>query len=100
MAKLLALPEQKIIQQFKGVVDFYEWKGIPVARKWPYTPRSHLSAGTRAQWADFAHVRTSYSNSTANIRNAAYWQATGTQLTAQDLYIGVFYNKLVRITVL
>lgn len=38
MAVLKVLPEQWIIDYFKGTIDFYEWNGIPVARKWPYHP--------------------------------------------------------------
>lgn len=38
MAKLLVLPEQWIIDKYKGLIDFYEWNGIPCARKWPVHP--------------------------------------------------------------
>lgn len=38
MAKLDVLPEQWIIDYFKGTIDFYEWNGIPCCRKWPYHP--------------------------------------------------------------
>ena len=42
MTRLEQLPEDSIIKGLKGTVDFYYWKGIPVARQWPrkanYTP--------------------------------------------------------------
>jgi len=38
MAILDALPSQWVIDKYKGIIDFYLWKGIPVARKWPHIP--------------------------------------------------------------
>src|SRR3989304_5679155 len=35
MAKLTALPDPPTIRRFRGLVDFYTWKGIPCARRWP-----------------------------------------------------------------
>jgi len=35
MAKLEKMPQRQIIDGYKGTIDFYYWKGIPVARKWP-----------------------------------------------------------------
>lgn len=40
MAKLNALPDSEVRAACTGLVDFYYWKGIPCARKWPdYKPR-------------------------------------------------------------
>lgn len=35
MAKIQALPGRKIIDGFKGVIDFYLHDGVPCARRWP-----------------------------------------------------------------
>jgi len=35
MAKLDKMPQRQIIDGYKGTLDFYYWKGIPVCRKWP-----------------------------------------------------------------
>lgn len=45
MAKLDALPDPEVIRQFRGVIDFYIWRGIPVARAWPKKP-SQLTPAT------------------------------------------------------
>jgi hypothetical protein len=37
--KLLTPITATQIKLFRGTVDFYYWKGIPVARKWPRTPK-------------------------------------------------------------
>ena len=39
MAVLTAMPSEAIISAFKGVVDFYLWKGKACARKWPHWPK-------------------------------------------------------------
>lgn len=55
MTRLLALPEDSIIKGLKGSVDFYYWKGIPVARAWPrkstYTPSTQEQA-SRSQFGE------------------------------------------------
>ncbi len=35
MAKISKVPNLKIIRKFRGILDFYEWKGIPCVRGWP-----------------------------------------------------------------
>ena len=45
MAKLLQLPEAAIIDGFRGVLDFYVWKGIPCVRSWPQNKASGFTPG-------------------------------------------------------
>ena len=48
MAKLIALPHQAIIDGFKGTIDFYVWKGLSVARKWPRSTMSGRDLSLKA----------------------------------------------------
>lgn len=48
MAKLRVLPESEVIAGLAGVIDFYEWNGIPCARSWPRSPPKPRSPGVRA----------------------------------------------------
>jgi len=60
MAKLTALPEKAIIDKLKGKIDFYYWRGIPVARRWPvHKPRwrSPQERATQQDLADVMHLR-------------------------------------------
>jgi hypothetical protein len=42
--KLNTLPDTATIVASRQKIDFYLWKGIPVARRWPrYTPYEHSS---------------------------------------------------------
>ncbi len=43
-----------MINTFRGVVDFYYWKGVPIARAWPRPPKQ---PGTPAQLAAWAALR-------------------------------------------
>ena len=55
LTRLDALPEIAIIKGLKGVVDFYYWKGLAVARAWPrkalYTPSPQEQA-SRSQFGE------------------------------------------------
>lgn len=60
MAVLEKLPEMHVIKGMKGTVDFYEWKGIAVARKWP---RKAIPTQTPAEletWNFFRAMTQSY----------------------------------------
>lgn len=75
MAKVSAF-SQEMVRDLFGVIDFYYWKGIPVARQWPRVssvPPSEamlgarnaftqsrvdlrsVSGATRESWAAFSH---------------------------------------------
>ena len=41
------------IQKFRGVVDFYYWKGIACARSWPCKPMHPGTPAQRATWNAF-----------------------------------------------
>jgi hypothetical protein len=42
MAKLQSLPDSATIMAFRQRVDFYLWKGMPVARRWPVANRHRV----------------------------------------------------------
>ena len=50
LAKLTKMPNANIISGLKGTIDFYYWKGIPVARQWPRSPGKDRSQAVKAQW--------------------------------------------------
>lgn len=43
--KLTTLPDTPTIVAFRGVVNFYLWKGIPCARAWPRKSTQPPTAG-------------------------------------------------------
>jgi len=53
MAVLTAPFNAAQVQGLRGVVDFYYWRGIPVARAWPRKPNQPNSAAQLAQRAAY-----------------------------------------------
>jgi len=45
MAKLERLPDAGTIVSCRGLVDFYLWKGVPCARRWPKKSTQPRTAG-------------------------------------------------------
>ena len=94
MAKLTAMPNQAIIDGFKGIIDFYLWMGIPCARKWPvWRPREPHYA-ERLNQDDFARVNKAYSSLPLEFITAYRSLAQGTPFTAKDLLVRSFMRGL------
>lgn len=90
MAKLLKMPSQSIIDGFKGTIDFYYWKGIPVARKWPvWRPRTATPTEASNQRA-FSYVNKAWKGLPANIKTRWNEMAGGTGLTGKDHYVRAY----------
>jgi hypothetical protein len=56
MAKLNAMPAQSIVDSLAGIVDFYEWRGIACARKWPRCTTIPRTTGEQLAAAEFAYI--------------------------------------------
>jgi len=87
MARLTALPSIDIIQGFKGVLDFYLWKGLPCVRKWPYTPPSKRTAGTKSAASLFGEILKSYRLTADTVLEAYQEMAKGAPRTPRDIYV-------------
>ncbi len=94
MARLTALPSLDIIHGFQGVLDFYLWKGLPCARKWPYTPPSHVTEGTIAARALFGAISQGYSLLGDGPLQAFQEDAADQTRTARDIYMTAVYGHL------
>jgi len=85
MAKLTALPEQAIISGFKGTIDFYEYMGIPCARKWPRSPGHARAPAVEAQWPVFTDAVHSWDTLSQDVKDAYNSMASATGLSGRDL---------------
>ena len=85
MAKLTALPSMAIISGLKGTIDFYLWRGIPVARKWPRSPGHKRAPRVEAQWPAFATASRLWNLMDPDLRAAYIETAHGTTLSGRDL---------------
>jgi hypothetical protein len=87
MAKLNAMPDKGTIDAMKGCVDFYLWKGIPVARKWPKYPKRAPSAREAQVQSDFAYINKLASQLPEAIIDQYKKMAVGTDFTWKDLLV-------------
>jgi len=55
--KLKRMLDAGLINQLRGVVDVYYWKGIPVARAWPKKPQQPGTPAQSATWQAFRDFR-------------------------------------------
>ena len=92
MAKLTALPEQAIISGLKGKIDFYLWKGIPVARTWPRSPGHRRAPAVEAQWPAFTTATRLWKFMSKYVQDAYIETAHGTNLTGRDLAMKAYLS--------
>jgi len=94
MGKLAAMPSEAIISGFKGVVDFYDWCGIPCFRKWPESPGSERSPAVEAQWPSFSYSAGLWKELSLEIQETYNTMATGTGLTGRDMFTRAYIKGL------
>lgn len=56
MARLSHMPQQAIISALASCIDFYEWRGIPCARKMPTWPKRRPTPAEEANQQAFAYI--------------------------------------------
>lgn len=96
MVIMSGMPAANIISGYKGVVDFYLWMGIPVARKWPRSPGKKRSPAVEAQWASFKYAAQSWNDLSGTVRAAYEKQASATGLSGRDMFTRSYISGLYR----
>lgn len=96
MAKVTAMPNLAIIDGFKGVVDFYYYMGIPVARAWPKSPGKARSPGVMAQWPLFTFAAKEWNNLSPTVQEAYNKLATDSGLSGRDMLTRAYLSGLYR----
>lgn len=85
MVKLAVLPHQDIISGFKGKIDFYLWRGIPVVRTWPRSPGHKRAPAVEAQWPAFTTASRLWKLMSPALQAAYNETAHGTTMSGRDL---------------
>jgi len=94
MAKPDQLPEYNIIDGMKGIVDYYYWKGIAVARRWPRYFARKPTAAEAINQTDFAYINKLYSTLPPIIIEALQEHATGTTQISKDYLVRAYLKGL------
>jgi len=81
-----------IINGFKGVLDFYVYKGVPCVRSWPRSPGHDRAPAVQAQWPAFTWAAKSWKHLNIEIKEAYNQMAVSTYKTGKDLYMQSFIS--------
>ena len=95
MAKIKALPGQEVISGFKGVIDYYVWKGIACVRSWPRSPGHKRAPAVEAQWSAFAQASKMWTSLSPEVQEAYKRMAAGTSWSGRDVFTKTYLNPLV-----
>lgn len=96
MAKIRKLPNSKIIDGFKGKVDFYLYMGVPCARKWPRSQGKSQTPASVAQWPMFTYVQRLRPHVSPFVRQAYYDLARDCGLHVWDWFMRGYYGEIYR----
>jgi len=94
MARLTALPSANIIHGFKGTIDFYLWRGLACARRWPRNPKSHHSVATRAASILFGAILSAYKLLDPTVYAALVEDAKDQARTPRDIWVSAVFGHL------
>lgn len=89
MTRLKELPEIQVIKGFKGKVDFYLWKGIAVARRWPRKTTIPKTPAEQASANEFGAISASYKLTDPITRDALAGMVASSQERQLDMYIAL-----------
>ena len=96
MAIIKEMVSRKIIDGFKGTVDFYVYKGVPCARRWPRSQGKSQTPASVAQWPVFRRAAELWSQVSPEVRQAYEDMTAGTNLTAKDMFFRGYISGTLR----
>lgn len=96
MAVLKEMVALKVINGFKGVVDFYYYMGKPCARAWPKAPGKSRNDNVRRQWPVFINAARLWRELSPTVRQAYEDMAAATNLTGKDMFFRGYISGTLR----
>lgn len=94
MARIDALPSIEIIRGFKGILDFYLWRGLPCARAWPRYRPARQTDPSKAAALLFGAIVKAYSLLGDAPLEAYRADAADQPRTARDIMVSGVYGNL------
>ena len=94
MPVIKALPSPEVIRGFRGVLDFYVWKGLNCVRKWPVIPKASRTPKSIAAAVLFGAVVQGYALLGGALKTLFIEDAADQDRTGRDLYVSAVYGHL------
>lgn len=92
MAIITKMPGQKIIDGFKGTLDYYVYMGLNCVRAWPRSPGHARAPLVEAQWPIFTQATKTWAYLSAPVKEAYNSMARGTRLTGREHFMQSYIN--------
>ena len=96
MAIIKAMVGRKVIDGFRGVIDFYFYMGIPCARSWPRKPKGARVPAVMAQWPVFQNAARLWHEISPEVRKTYEEMAVTTNLTPRDIFTRGYISGALR----
>lgn len=96
MAVIKSMVAEHIISGFKGKLDFYYYMGLACVRRWPKSPGKIRSDLVMSTWSAFSYASQEWSNLSPEIQRTYEELATGSGLTARDMFMRAYLTGLYR----
>lgn len=90
MALLKSMPRKDIVDSFRGVLDFYRWCNLVIARKWPQWKGKVRSPYVQAMWPPFVKVNQAAAALPPHVVDTWKHMARHTQLTWKDYFVRAY----------
>jgi len=100
MAKLSGMPAAHIIQSYKKILDFYEWKGIPVCRRWPRSPGRLRNPAVMATSARFSYISSQPKNLSTDLITAYHDIPSNVGWTWKDFMVSFWFKGRKRVSLI
>ena len=94
MARIDVLPSIEIIRGFKGILDFYVWRGLPCVRAWPKYRPAKQTAASLAAALTFGAIVKAYALLANEALEAYHDSAIDNPRTARDYMVTGAYGNL------
>jgi len=95
VAKIGKLPGAAVISGFKGVIDYYVWKGIACVRQWPRSPGHWRAPAVMAQWSAFAEASKLWNELSPEVQEAYKRMAAGTSWSGRDAFTKSYLSPII-----
>jgi len=78
---------KKVIDGFRGKIDFYFYMGLAVARKWPHSQGKSQTPASVSMWPFFTYASQSWLSISPFVREAYFSIARDCGLHAKDWFM-------------